>query len=817
MKAVIMAGGQGTRLRPLTCGLPKPMVPILNRPVMEHIIGLLKRQGITDIAVTTCYLPEVIENYFGTGEAWGVELKYFCEETPLGTAGSVQNAADFLNETFLVISGDAVTDFQVEKAVDFHRRQGASGTLVLSREEVPLEYGVVMTDEGGEVYRFLEKPGWGQVFADTVNTGIYVLEPEVFDLYPCGEKFDFSRDLFPLMLKKDMDLYGLPLDGYWNDIGSLKEYHTTQMDYLRGRIELPLEAEKLSDNIWIEEGVNIIDSSRLEGPLYIGSGSFVGEGVYLSHSVIGRGNRLEKGSSLKRSICWNNCFVGPGCELRGTVLADGVSLKKGVKVYDSTVLGRKVEVKERSTITPEVKIWPEKEVRKETRVNENIIWPTSCSQQLFSRTGVAGVSNVDITPEFVSRLAAAYGTTLRKGDKVALGSDSYKMSGLLKRVFSGGLQAAGVDVIDLGNTVTPVVRYATASLDVVGGIHVRLSGREPGKSVLEFLNERGAGLSSVEQREVEKKFSAADFSRVREEEIGNFSFAPGMSGAYVDDLLDGLESEKIRGHNFNLILDYEYDNLQNILPRFLRELNCRMVSTRNYSHEERPLSLGKRLEARNRVGRIIQENEADLGFILTHNGRRLFPVSRSGELLGEQELQVLISYLLLERGYKELFLPLNAPRVIKKLAENYGATVEYTPVRPQVAMNKHLQVGEDSRLFYPYEDGIYVLGLILEKMAMGNLSFTELINRVPDFFLNSASVSCDWKDKGRVMRSLSKKAGKNTDLIDGIKFNHREGWALIIPDSEEPRFHIYAEGEDQETAESLTGFYLNKVKEIIEK
>jgi len=229
MKAIIMAGGEGSRLRPLTCGRPKPMVPVLNRPVMSYIIELLKEHGITDIGVTLQYQPEIIRDYFANGAEYGVNLQYFVEEVPLGTAGSVKNASDFLDETFMVISGDALTDLALSRAVEFHKQQGSIATLVLTRVDCPLEYGVVITDKNGRITQFLEKPGWSEVFSDTVNTGIYVLEPEVLDYFNPGQKFDFSQDLFPLLLKNRKPLFGLVLSGYWCDIGTLK----TEIAYIR--------------------------------------------------------------------------------------------------------------------------------------------------------------------------------------------------------------------------------------------------------------------------------------------------------------------------------------------------------------------------------------------------------------------------------------------------------------------------------------------------------------------------------------------------------------------------------------------------------
>jgi len=216
-----MAGGQGTRLRPLTSNQPKPMLPVVGRPMMEHILRLARTHGFTEVVATVQFLASVIRNYFGDGSDLGMSLSYATEEEPLGTAGSVKNAEPLLEDRTLVISGDALTDVDLTELVRFHERTGAAVTVTLVRVPDPLEFGIVITDPSGRVERFLEKPGWGDVFSDTINTGIYVLEREVLDLIPEGQEFDFSQDLFPLLLDKGLPIYGYVTDRYWTDVGNL--------------------------------------------------------------------------------------------------------------------------------------------------------------------------------------------------------------------------------------------------------------------------------------------------------------------------------------------------------------------------------------------------------------------------------------------------------------------------------------------------------------------------------------------------------------------------------------------------------------------
>src|SRR5882762_3516511 len=240
MKAVVMAGGEGTRLRPLTSNQPKPMVPIVGKPCMEHIIELLKQHGLEDIVVTVAFLPQAIRSYFGGGETLGVDISYSVEESPLGTAGSVRLAAGRLDDTFLVISGDALCDVDLTKLVEFHKEKQASVTIGLKSVDNPLEFGIVATDDEGRIERFLEKPSWGQVFSDTINTGIYVLEPEVLRHVPADRPYDFSKELFPLLLEMGRPLYGYAFEEYWQDIGNLDQFRQANFDALDGAVELDI-------------------------------------------------------------------------------------------------------------------------------------------------------------------------------------------------------------------------------------------------------------------------------------------------------------------------------------------------------------------------------------------------------------------------------------------------------------------------------------------------------------------------------------------------------------------------------------------------
>src|ERR671918_764728 len=281
-----LAWGEGSRLRPLTSNMPKPMLPVANRPLMEHILMLLREHGITDVVATVQFLPSMIRNYFGDGSDLDVSLAYATEDVPMGTAGSVLGARDLLDGSFLVVSGDALTDLDVREVIASHREKEAAATIVLKRVPDPLEFGIVMTKENGRIERFLEKPSWGQVFSDAINTGIYVLEPEVLDLIPDDRPYDFSSELFPRMLADGLPIFGFVTDDYWTDVGNAEAYLQAQLDAVEGRVGIDMPGFELEPGVWVGEDVDIDDSAVITGPAVIGDNCRAGPNARIEGGAV---------------------------------------------------------------------------------------------------------------------------------------------------------------------------------------------------------------------------------------------------------------------------------------------------------------------------------------------------------------------------------------------------------------------------------------------------------------------------------------------------------------------------------------------------
>ena len=407
-----MAGGEGTRLRPMTANQPKPLLPVVNKPIMEHVLLLLKRHGFTETVVTVQFLASLVRNYFGDGEDVGMSLQYATEEMPLGTAGSVKNAEDELRaDPFLVISGDALTDIDLSALVRYHKDNSALVTVALTRVPNPLEFGIIIVDEDGRIQRFLEKPTWGQVFSDTVNTGIYVMEPEVLAEVPAGVSVDWSGDVFPQLLKSGAPLYGWIADGYWEDVGSHESYLKAQADVLSGRVEAEIGGFEVSPGVWIREGAEVDPEALLSGPLCIGDYAKIEAGAQLREfTVVGSNVVVKEGAFLHRAVVHNNVYVGQGTTLRGCVIGKNTDVMGSARIEEGAVIGDECVIEPEAYVSAGVKVYPFKTIEAGAVVNTSVIWESRGQRTLFGPRGVSGLINVEITPELCVRLASAYAT-----------------------------------------------------------------------------------------------------------------------------------------------------------------------------------------------------------------------------------------------------------------------------------------------------------------------------------------------------------------------------------------------------------------------
>lgn len=824
MKAVVMAGGEGSRLRPLTINRPKPMVPIVDRQVMAHIIELLKQHGITELVVTIQYLANAIQDQFGDGSSYGVHIEYSLEEQPLGTAGSVRHAAHLLQEPFLVISGDALTDFNLSQVLDFHREREATATITLARVPNPLEYGVIILDQPGNVRQFLEKPSWGEVISDNVNTGIYVLDPDVFRYIEKGKPTDWAKDVFPKMLRAEDALFGYVADGYWTDVGTIDEYMRANRDYLAGKVNLPRVGQRIMDDVWVDGDAEIGADTQFHGPVYLGHGAKIKRGAIIyGPSVIRDYTIIDERATIDRSIIWRNSYIGERAELRGAIVLRQCNIKSRAVLFEGTVVGDQTIINAGAVIGANVKIWPSKEVDEGATISSSIIWGSQGRRVLFGRYGISGLVNIDLTPEFCAKLGAAFGAILPLASDVTINRDAHYTPRMLKRAMVAGLPSAGVHAIDLDSVPIPVARFYTKSIGAAGGVHVRLSPLDNRSVDIKFFDADGLDIDNATERKVESVFFREDYRRVYLEEIGRIVNVNNVIQVYTDAFLNALDSgaRKQISHSFNLVIDYANTNASTVLPNILRRMEVPVVELNANLDDTRLFQTIEDFEASiERLTRMTPVLGASLGVRLDTGGEKVFLVDDTGQRV--QSIQLLAALTALSMAVHRggtVAVPITAPRAFEEIAARYGGQVIRTRttlsalMRTAHANRDMLLLGDGAGnlifpRFAPVSDGLFAIVKVMELLALCQARLSEVLRDLPRYHIHQTRVPCRWEHKGKVMRILNQQyQDRALEQVDGVKIDLGDEWVLILPDPDSPFFHIIAEGSSDAQARVLTEKY----------
>jgi mannose-1-phosphate guanylyltransferase / phosphomannomutase len=830
MQAVIMAGGEGSRLRPLTSNVPKPMLPVANRPLMEHIIELLRNHGITDIVATVQFLSSVIRNYFGDGSDLGVSLSYATEDVPLGTAGSVVGAQDLLNGTFVVVSGDALTDVNLTDVLEFHRAKGAAATLVLKRMSDPLEFGIVMTDDEGRIERFLEKPTWGQVFSDTINTGIYVLEPDIFDLVPPDQPYDFSSELFPMMLDKGLPLFGYITDAYWTDVGNSDAYLQAQHDALSGKVQISMPGFELRPSVWVGEDVEIDPTARLEGPLLIGDNSQIGPGARVGPSaVVGQNSFIGDDAVVSNGVLMERSRVSAYARVTGGVLGRGATLDRGATLEEGAVLGDEVTVGAGALIKSRVRVYPSKTVEAGAIVTQSIVRERRAARSLFGTRGVSGLVNVGITPMTAVRLGMAYGTTLKRGSVVVTGRDGSRAARTLKRALIAGLNSTGVTCHDLELTPMPLTRFTVRSEQASGGVSVRTSPGDAETVEIRLFDGDGADLPEADQRKIERIFFREDYRRAGPTKLGELEFPARTLEQYTSGLLRALDVEAIRSRAPKVVVDYAYGPASTIGPSVLGRLGCDTLSVNAFVDEHRPVltsgDLDRLLEG---LSDHVRNSGSDLGVLLEPGGEVAHLVDDAGRVLSPE--RTLLAFLKHEAGRSAggtVAVPVSCSWACDDLAAAAGASLlrTTTGLPSLMARAQRSDVtfagNSDGVLIFPAlmpaPDGLMTFCKALEMLATSaETGFARIVDGLPEVNMVTRDVRTPWELKGAVMRHVASVAapGKLV-LVDGVKIVENDRWALVIPAPDEPLCRIWAEGPTMADAEELADRYARIVEGVV--
>ncbi|MEL6815858.1 MAG: mannose-1-phosphate guanyltransferase, partial [Cyanobacteria bacterium J06598_3] len=813
-----------------------PMVPVLNRPIAEHIVNLLKRHGITEIIATLFYLPDVMRDYFQDGQNFGVKMIYAVEEDqPLGTAGCVKNVSELLEDTFLVISGDCITDFDLQKAIAFHRARKSKATLVLKRVPNPIEFGVVITNDDGGIVRFLEKPSTSEIFSDTVNTGIYILEPSVLDYLPTGCEQDFSKDLFPLLLEKGEPMYGYVAEGYWCDVGHLDAYREAQYDILQGAVQVDHVYPETTTGIRVGENSFIDPTAKLHPPLLIGENCRIGPRADIAPgTVIGDNVTIGSDANLKRPVIWNGAVIGDDTHLRACVIARGARVDRRAHVLEGSVVGALSTVGEEAQISARVRVWPSKLIEAGATLNINLIWGKTAQRNLFGQRGVSGLANIDITPEFAVKLGAAYGSTLKPGDRVTVSRDQRSISRMVSRSLIAGLMSVGINVQSLNATAIPLSRTVMPTLEVAGGIHVRIHPQRSDHLLIEFFDEKGIDIAKGVEKKIEGAYFKEDLRRAQIHEIGTVTYPSRLVEIYSTTFENHLNVASIRNSKSKVVIDYSYAVSGAVLPQLLGQFGCDAVVL-NASLRPTAPSVAEREVLLTQLGQVVQALQATFGVQVSANGEQMVLVDEVGSPIRGEVLTTLMTHMLLTANPRgTVVVPVHASGAIEEIARRHDGRVIRTKANPTAMMevchaNGDVVLGGSGDMgfifpqLHPGFDAMFCIAKLIEMLLIQERSLGQIWEELPRIFHRSQTIRCPWSIKGALMRYLVEThRSEDLSLVDGVKItdpdgqSNRQNWVLVLPDASEPLVHIFANSEDRTWVDKQLRNYRQAVQTFIE-
>lgn len=760
MKAVIMAGGEGSRLRPMTCTLPKPMVKLCGRPVSEYILDLLSKHGCTDAVFTLRYRGSQIENHFESRRYKRVGLDFSYEEEPMGTAGCVKKAIEYGGfngeDNFIVISGDAMCDFNLSAALSYHIKTGADATIITTQVDDPREYGCVIS-KNGLVTGFSEKPSYTGAVSDYVNTGVYVLSKKVLDLIPADTMWDFSKDVFPQMLQNGMKLASYEEKGYWCDIGDFTSYKRCQRDMLRGLVSCEFKRD-----VPQMEGVKII------APCYIGSNVKIGAGTVVSAgSVIGDNVTVGRGCKLWESVICEGAFLSDRTKCNGGIICENAVMEQGSAVYEDAVLGSGSILGRNSSLEPKVKVWDNKTVAKETMQREDIKYGGASSASLDEK-GISGETNCDITPAFMTKLGS--GAAAVFGDRTVVSCGCGNAAAVLKACFCAGFSGAGGKVIDCGVSSLPALVHLSRVMNASGLVNIEVSSQ----SKITMLNKAGLPLTRVQERKLEAALNRGDYRNAEWDGFGE------------------IKAFK----NASLLYSGALENASDFSCRYRVSVNC-----------TNPLISAAAEAPFKKIGNPSGE---PLTVNISRDGTKAELYVSENEKADYTKLVTIVGYDLMKKGF-DLAVPLEFPSSAEEAARLSGRRV----LRFYRCSNDNGdKAARELAASQPFLfDGLMLALNALEIISASYVTLGKYLEGLPSLETENRFLHIHCPPQ----RILSKLADKSDGVGEGIFLGEEGNRVLLRSNRQGNGLFLFAEGYSQETAKALCDSVEMKVRELLEK
>lgn len=758
MKAVIMAGGEGSRLRPLTCTVPKPMVKLCGRPVSEYILDLLAGHGCTEAVFTLRYHGTQIENYFDSRKYKSISLDFSCEDTPLGTAGCVKKAASGFTEDFVVISGDAMCDFDLTAAINSHKEKKAAATVITKTVSDPREYGCVIAKDGF-ITAFSEKPSYIGAVSDMVNTGIYILSPEVLSLISEDAEQDFSKDIFPRMLQSNIPLAAYEEKGYWCDIGDLFSYKSCQFDMLKGKV-------KCYFNNQAPKKADFYGKKSPTAPKYIGENVKIGKGSLLEGScVIGDNVSIGKNCKLINCVVLDGAVLSDYAKCVGGIICENAALKQGAAVYENAVLGSGSVLGRYSALEPEIKVWDNKAIPDETVQRTNLKYGNS-SDKGFDEKGIQGETNTDITPAFMTVLGSSAAAVF--GDRVIVSCGMGNAASVLKACFCAGFSGAGGKVIDCGIASLPALIHLSRIMNAGGLVNIEASS----KSTITVLNKAGLPLTRVQERKMEAALKRGDYRNAQWDGFGE------------------IKSFK----NCSMLYGSAIENASGFTCRYNVKVNCNNpLITAAAAAPARRIS--------NRSGQPLTIN-------ISHDGTRAELFVSEKEKAGYTKLVTIVARDAMERDC-DVAVPLEFPSGVEEAARLTGKKVYRYYQCPNDSSDSKARLIASAQPFL--FDGLILALNALEIVTSSYMSLGQYLETMPELATENRFLKIHCPPQ-RILGRLAEAAG---GVTEGVFLGEEGNRVLLRSNRRGDGIFMFAESYSQETAKALCDSVEERVRQLM--
>ena len=774
MKAVIFSRSEGNRLRPVTCSLPKSMLPLMGKPILEHTVRLLHRHGIDDITVAADYLTDEIKKHFS-----------FMEND---TAKPVYTHRRYLEEFFreddtLFISDSIVTDMDFAKLLScFDEKKQA--IIVTKPDAAAYEYGSVNSTASGEVSSYVRCPDFTRS-AGSAFMGIAVI--------PKGTRIYDAADL-SILVEKLIDSR-VPVSchtpqAYIKDVSDFESYRKCIRDFMDKKISLPISCNEKAPCVWIDDDATIMQGCVIVPPVYIGSGSIIAKGARIEgYTQIGRNVNVDCMADIKRSVVMDNTSIGESCSIRGCIVGSHCRVGFQSAVYEGSVIGCGTTVGKHCTVRTGVHIWPDKHIEDESAVSENIIWGSYVSPSMFNSGSAQGIINCEITPEFASTLARSSVSLL--GKKIGVSCDGGGIGCMIKNALTAGIQSAGGTPYDLGEQPLPITRSAVQFYCLDGGIALstRLRDGEVYGS-LDIVNSLGASIENEELEKLEKLVSSADAPREIPQKICDAEFMFEYKLYYLKQLINSTTQKKL---NAKLLIHCPSVWATELLRSAANDLECDFTFTQTCDKKE--------------FAKEVAGGSYDMGAICDYKCEGLTLVTGSGQVVSEFDYYALTSLIIMKsHANASVFVPDCAPESVEELAKKYGATIHRVGMSQPHLMN---ELSKNTRKMFLHQfiyrfDAVGAIILLIDFLSSEKLTPEALLQEIPRSHMTSTEISCNSEEQANIIRKLC--TVHNIDLDeprDAIKVAFDNGWVLIVPKRTESVINVISHGFSQEYAQEI--------------